>query len=265
VQPHRSRYWLTPPVERETCEREVQAVCDCYHAAPARAERGVHTMSTDEKPMQVLERAHPGLPMIPCHVARRACEYVRHGTPCLIANLDVPTGQMVAPSLGPTRTEEDVVAHIARTVSTDPDAGWIFIVDNLNTHRSASLVAWVAQACGIDADLGVKEKRGILESMATRGVFLGDPAQRIRFVYLPPHTSWLNQGEIWFGTLSRLVLRRGSHASDAALRHQGLAFIAHDNRTMAKPITWTYTGRVTPTEQASAPAALASPLQAQAA
>jgi len=46
------------------------------------------------------------------------------------------------------------------------------------------------------------------------------------------------------------VLRRGSHASDAALRHQVLAVIAHDNRAMAKPITWTYTGRVTPAEQA---------------
>jgi len=265
VQPHRSRYWLTPPVERETFEREVQVVCDCYHAAPTLAEHGVHTVSTDEKPMQVLERAHPGLPLVPGHVERRAFEYVRHGTQCLIANLDVSTGQVVAPSLGPTRTEEDFVAHVAQTVDTDPEAEWIFIVDNLNTHRSAGLVEWVAQACGIDADLGIKEKYGILHSMATRGAFLGDPAQRIRFVYLPPHTSWLNQGEIWFGTLSRLVLRRGSHASEVALRHQVLAFIAHYNRALARPIKWTYTGRVTPTEQAAAPVALAPPMQAQAA
>jgi len=262
LQPQRSRYWLTPPVERETFEREVQAVCDCYHAAPTLAEQGVHTVSTDEKPMQVLERAHPGLPLRPGHVARREFEYVRHGTQCLIANLDVPTGQVVAPSLGPTRTEEDFVAHVAQTVDTDPAAEWIFIVDNLNTHRSAGLVEWVAQACGMTADLGVKEKHGILESMATRGAFLGDPAHRIRFVYLPPHTSWLNQVEIWFGTLSRLVLKRGDHASATALRHQVLAFIAHYNRALAKPIKWTYTGRVTPTEQAAAPA---PPVQAQAA
>jgi len=187
---------------------------------------------------------------------------VRHGTACLIANLDVPTGQVVAPSLGLTRMEVDFVAHIAQTVDTDPQAGWVFIVDNLNTHRSAGLVAWVAQTCGIEADLGVKEKRGILESMATRGAFLGAPAHRIRFVYLPPHTSWLNQVEIWFGTLSRLVLRRGTHASEAALRHQVLAFIAHYNRAMAKPINWTYTGRITPAEQAAAPAPL---MEAQAA
>ena len=251
MQPHRSRYWLTPPVDRETFEQAVQAVCDCYHAAATLAAQGVHTVSTDEKPMQVLERAHPGLPLRPAHVERREFEYVRHGTQCLIANLDVPTGRVVAPSLGPTRTEEDFVAHIAQTVATDPAADWIFIVDNLNTHRSAGLVEWVARACRITTDLGVKEQCGILASMATRGAFLGDPAHRLRFVYLPPHTSWLNQVEIWLGTLTRLVLRRGNHASDAAQRHQVLAFIAHYNRTMAKPIKWTYTGRDVPV--ASAP------------
>jgi len=61
------------------------------------------------------------------------------------------------------------------------------------------------------------------------------------------------------------VLRRGSHASEVALRHQVLAFIAHDNRALARPLTWTYTGRVTPAEQAAAPVALAPPMQAQAA
>jgi len=226
-------------------------VCACYRDAEAVAAQGGHTVSTDEKPMQVLERAHPGLPLRPGKVERREFEYVRHGTQCLIANLDVPTGVLVAPSLGPTRTEEDFVAHIAQTVATDPAADWTFIVDNLNIHRSAGLVEWVAHACALDDDLGLKEKYGILTSMATRGAFLGDPTHRIRFVYLPPHTSWLNQIEIWFGTLSRLVLRRASHDTPAALRHQVLAFIAHYNRTMAKPIKWTYTGRVAPTEQAN--------------
>jgi hypothetical protein len=251
LQPHRSRYWLTPPVEQESFQQEVQAVCDCYHAAPALAAQGVHTVSTDEKAMQVLERAHPGLPLRPGHVERREFEYVRHGTQCLIANFDVSTGQVVAPSLGPTRTEEDFVAHIAQTVAADPAAAWIFLVDNLNTHRSAGLVEWVAAACDLATDLGVKEQHGILQSMATRGAFLSDPSHRLRFVYLPTHTSWLNQVEIWFGTLTRLVLQRGDHASDAALRQQVLAFIAHYNRAMAKPIRWTYTGRDTPAEQAS--------------
>jgi len=43
----------------------------------------------------------------------------------LIANFNVATGAVLAPSLGPTRTEADFAAHIARTVDTDPEAAWV--------------------------------------------------------------------------------------------------------------------------------------------
>jgi hypothetical protein len=222
----------------------VVAVCACYPQAPALEAQGSHTVSTDEKAgIQALERAHPGLPLRPGHVERREFEYVRHGTLCLTANLQVATGQVVAPSVGPTRTEEDFVAHVGQTVATDPEAGWVFLVDNLNTHCSAGLVAWVAARCAIADNLGVKEPHGILHSMATRRAFLADPGHRIRFIYTPPHCSWLNQVEIWFGALTRLLLRRGSFASPQALREKILAFITYYNATRAKPIRWTYTGR----------------------
>jgi hypothetical protein len=63
-------------------------------------------------------------------VQLREYEYTRHGTTCLIANLEIWCGWIIAPTLGPTRTEADFVAHIEQTVATDPDAGWVFIVDN---------------------------------------------------------------------------------------------------------------------------------------
>jgi hypothetical protein len=93
--------------------------------------------------------------------------------------------------------EEDFKNHIAKTLDTDPEAGWIFIVDQLNIHKSASLVRLVAQRCGIETDLGVKDKCCILESMAICSAFLSNPKHRIRFVYVPKHTSWLNQIECW--------------------------------------------------------------------
>jgi len=119
-----------------------------------------------------------------------------------------------------------------------------FLVDkNINTHKSETLVRSVADLCGIDEELGVKGKKGTLESMSTRADFLQNEDHKIRFVYLPVHTSWLNQIEIWFGILARRVLKRGNFKTVAELHDRILAFIAYFNQTMAKPFKWTYKGR----------------------
>jgi DDE superfamily endonuclease len=219
----------------------VAEVCDLYAQAGRLAEQGAHLVSTDEKTgMQALERLHADLPPGPGRVQRREYEYRRHGTLCLTANLEVWCGWVIAPTLGPTRTEADFLAHVQQTVATDPSAGWVFVVDNLNTHQSESLVVWVAQRCGLEGDLGVKGKRGVLKSQPSRAAFLSDKGHRIRFVYTPKHTSWLNQVEIWFSILVRKLLRRASFTSVEGLKARVLAFIDYFNRTMAKPIRWLY-------------------------
>ncbi len=192
--------------------------------------------------IQALERIAPTKPMRPGQVERREFEYARHGTLSLIANFDVVTGQVVMPSLGPTRTEADFAAHIAHTIDTDPEAVWLFITDQLNTHQSEALVRLVAERCGLDVDLGVKGKSGVLQSMASRTAFLNEKTHRIQFVYVPKHTSWLNQIEIWFSILVRRVIKRGNFRSVDALQERILAFVAYFNQT-AKPFRWTYTGR----------------------
>jgi len=227
----------------------VGEVCDLYQEAGRLAEQGVHVVSTDEKTgIQALERLYPDLPMGPGEVQRREYEYKRHGTLCLTANLEVWCGLLVSPTLGPTRTEADFVAHVAQTVATDPQAGWVFVVDNLNTHQSEGLVLWVAQACGFQEDLGVKGKKGVLKSQKSRAAFLKDKGHRIRFVYTPKHTSWLNQIELWFSILVRKLLRRSSFTSVEDLKARILAFIDYFNRTMAKPIQWLYSIEPKPTE-----------------
>ena len=159
VQPHRKKMWLnTKEKNPETFKREVATVCQTYLDAPEKAAiDGTHTVSVDEATaLQATERNAPDQPARPGRVARQEFEYTRHGTTTLTAGLDVVTGQILSPTLEATRTEPEFVAHIARTVDLDPLAPWIFVVDNLNTHVSESLVNWVAEQCDVPDALGKK-------------------------------------------------------------------------------------------------------------
>ncbi len=245
IKPHRSRYWLNAcPADPAQFDEQVRQVCAIYRQAAALHRQGIHVVCIDEKTgIQALEHKYPAKGVKPGYVARLEHEYRRHGTLCLMANFNVATGTILAPTIHPTRTEADFLTHLQNTVATDPDGHWIFIMDNLNTHQSASLVKWVAQHGGIHDDLGIKEKSGILKSMATRAAFLADPSHRVRFVYTPKHTSWLNQVEIWFSILAGRLLKRSSFTSTEELREELLQFIDYFNKTMAKPFKWTYAGK----------------------
>lgn len=247
LKPHKVKGWMMPKCSPGELAEGSKAICDVYvGAAEAWAKDGIKTISVDEKTgMQALGRDAPDLPAKAGQVCKQEYEYTRHGTQCLTANWDVVEGKVIAPTIGPTRNEEDFRAHIQQTVeSMEGVKQWRFVSDNLNTHKSEALVRYVAAMIGLKGEeLGEKGKSGILANMETRAAFLKDPQHPVYFVYTPKHCSWLNQVEIWFGILSRKLLRRGNFTSIGNLKEKVLAFIAYFNQVLAKPFKWTYNGK----------------------
>jgi transposase len=236
---------LTPSPD-ENFDEKVSEINQLYQQAPELAQQGKRVVCIDELTgVQALERKHPGLPLRPGKVERREFEYVRHGTQSFIFGWDVAPGSILSVTGGDTRTEEDFANHIQQLVRKHPEVNqWHFVVDNLNIHRSESLVRFVADESDLTIDLGKKRYTGILKDQQSRAAFLSDPFHRIVFHFTPKHASWMNQVEIWLSILVRKVLKRGNFTSIQNLVAKVLAFVDYYNQTMAKPFKWTYRGKL---------------------
>ena len=250
LQPHRRKYWcFTTEKDRELFQTQVKYVCQTYlNARRAYLHDNTHTICVDEMTsLQANEHRAETKLARPGQIAKSECQYTRHGTLSLTGSWDVVQGQMICTTIAQTRDNDDFSQHIAQTIQTAPEANWVVVLDNLNTHSGEPVVRLVAEQLGIDQNtLGDKNKRrGILGSMKSRREFLSDPGHRIRFVFIPKHSSWLNQIEVVFGIIGRRVMRHGSFTSQEDLREKLTTFIDYFNQTFAKPFNWTYTGKPT--------------------
>lgn len=246
IKPHRSKYWESPNIEDvDKFNERIAEINSIYRSSSENLKNNIHTVSVDEKTgIQALERINPDKKALPGNIAKLEFEYKRHGTQALIPSFEVGTGKIIAHHTGPTRTAEDFASLIGNTIKTDSEGTWIFVADQLNTHKSEELVRLIAGELDIKDGLGEKGKCGILKNLESREQFLSDKSHRIRFVYTPKHCSWMNQIEIWFGILTRKILKHGNFESTAELKRRIESFIAYYNTTMAKVFKWTYKGKV---------------------
>jgi transposase len=258
MKPHKSKGWcFTTEKDQQAFDKQVRELCDVYLQAPQNYEQSnVHTVSVDEVTgLQANEKRGPSLLPKPGQQGKEETQYTRHGALCLIAAWHVVLGQIIHHRIQKTRNNVDFANFIEQMISFDPNGKWVIILDNLNIHISESLVRLIARLEGIDqSTLGNKKKRkGILGSTQTRKEFLSDSTHRIRFVFTPKHSSWLNQIEVIFGIVKRRTLAGASFKSQSALIDRLDRFIAYYNATFAKPMNWTYTGRPTETENSHKP------------
>jgi hypothetical protein len=153
LQPHRTRYWLNAKPDPQK-EEKIRALCALYRQAQDAAARGELTFSVDEMTgIQALARIAPDHPMKPGQPVRREFEYERHGTLSLLAGLEVASGKVQA-YCRPTRNEADFLELVDGIVQAHLQAvRFTFVLDNLNTHQSESLVRYVARDAAIAASL----------------------------------------------------------------------------------------------------------------
>lgn len=251
LSPHKTKGWcFTTEKDQRLFEQQVETVCRTYlEANQLLNDHNIHTYCVDEiTGLQANEKRAAGKRPAPGQYGKHECQYTRHGAVCLTGNWDVVNGRFMYPTIEITRNNEDFARHVDRLIGLVDADGWVFVVDNLNTHCGEALVRTVAKHLGIASDqLGQAKKSGILKTMATRREFLSEPTHKIRFVYIPKHSSWLNQVEVIFGIINRRVMRGGSFSSKEDLIAKLRIFTTYFNQHIAKPMLWTFTGR--PTEK----------------
>jgi hypothetical protein len=172
----------------------------------------------DETSKQLVAETRISLPPKPGQVERYDYEYQRNGTRNLFMFLEPQRGWRHV-AVTQQRTMQDFAQQMRWLVDEAyPEAQVVRVVmDNLNTHRPASLYETFPAA----------EARRIL--------------RRLEFHYTPKHGSWLNMAEMEFSVFSRQCWDRRI-PDEATLGREIQALEGERNRLGAR-VNWQFTSR----------------------
>lgn len=208
LKPHKTDYWCGKSKDPEF-ESKMVNIVGLYMNPPENA----LVICVDEKTqIQALDRTQPELPMKSGHNKRQTATYKRNGTVSLIAALAVHEGDITAKTME-RNTAENFLSFLKQLDKKYRNKHLHIIVDNLSVHKQKDIQEWIS-----------KKKKMTLH-------------------FTPTYSSWLNQVEIWFGILTKDVVKGGIWKSKEQLQSQLLEYIDTYNKTRAKPFTWTYLGK----------------------
>src|SRR2546425_1144699 len=168
-------------------------------------------LCVDEKAqIQALDRSQPLLPMRPGRGERRTHDYTRHGTPPVVAALDVKSGRVMGEFHRRHRSVEfrKFLERIEASVPAALDVH--LILDNYGTHKTPRIHRWLAR----------------------------HPRFHVHFT--PTSASWINLVERWFAALTEKQLRRGVHRSTRELEEAVQRYLEVTNQNPT-PFIWTKT------------------------
>jgi len=213
LQPWRYRYWLFPRDPDFVAKACV--ILDLYAGfwEGQRLGPDEYVLTADEKRIQVLKRCHPGLPAIPGYEQRVEFEYERLGTVAYLVAWDVFRAKVfgrVAPTAS-IATFNELVDLVMTQPPYQDSARTFWIVDRGPPHHPSTFPAR-------------------LQGMYPNAVA----------VFLPTHSSWLSQIEIYLSIVQRKVLTPMDVANEVVLTERLLNFQDYYEER-AQPFSWKFT------------------------
>lgn len=217
LRPHLWRNWKHTDWTDEAIQRAL-SILWVYERVDWLWHNGIVVLALDEKPnLQVLERAHPTLLMLPGQPERRAFDYIRHGTVNMLVSLTLHTGHM-----GLVCLDHNDGAHFRPAV-----------------QRLIQPYAWASQVWLI-LDNGPSHTSDESRCFFTR---LARASRRVRVLFTPTGASWLNLSESLLQAFSTRYLTRGDWAARSAMIDHLFAAQHEYNCLFAHPFAWNWSRR----------------------